>query len=213
LDTNRDGILNIQDDPYTAYYPGKDLFFVNHSGDDVVDWIGISTYNYERNADGQSRVTSNDALIRPDSPASLFVPSYPFYPTFVTQKRKPFILSETGASIDNNIPGNATVLTSPPTTEQELAVKQAWWKGLFSNSVQATQGTGISSLKAAVWFEIIKPEETFAVGRSVVLQRDFRITHNKVVRDAFIKDATDLGSLLTRPGKFQFSCDGTFNLI
>jgi hypothetical protein len=34
LDTNRDGQFDVLDDPYSAYYPG----------DDVVDWIGLSTF-------------------------------------------------------------------------------------------------------------------------------------------------------------------------
>ncbi|EGG02861.1 uncharacterized protein MELLADRAFT_57043 [Melampsora larici-populina 98AG31] len=33
LDTNKDGQVNNSDDPYLPYYPG----------DDMVDWIGIST--------------------------------------------------------------------------------------------------------------------------------------------------------------------------
>jgi hypothetical protein len=38
LDTNGDGQLNDRDDPYSPYYPG----------DDVVDWVGLSTYYFGR---------------------------------------------------------------------------------------------------------------------------------------------------------------------
>lgn len=36
LDTNKDGVINNQDDPYTPYYPG----------DQYVDWVGMSIYHY-----------------------------------------------------------------------------------------------------------------------------------------------------------------------
>jgi hypothetical protein len=38
LDTNRNGQIDENDDPYSPYYPG----------DDVVDWVGLSTYYFGR---------------------------------------------------------------------------------------------------------------------------------------------------------------------
>jgi beta-mannanase len=39
MDTNEDGALDANDDPFAPYYPG----------DDVVDWVGISLYSKVRN--------------------------------------------------------------------------------------------------------------------------------------------------------------------
>lgn len=39
MDTNGDGALDANDDPFAPYYPG----------DDVVDWVGISLYSKVRN--------------------------------------------------------------------------------------------------------------------------------------------------------------------
>ncbi len=36
LDTNRDGLVDMRDDPYGLYYPG----------DDAVDWVGMSLYHW-----------------------------------------------------------------------------------------------------------------------------------------------------------------------
>jgi hypothetical protein len=36
MDTNRDGVVDNQDDPYTPFYPG----------DDVVDWVALSVCTY-----------------------------------------------------------------------------------------------------------------------------------------------------------------------
>ncbi|KAJ3116296.1 hypothetical protein HDU96_009952 [Phlyctochytrium bullatum] len=124
LDTNGNGRLDGDDDPYLPYYPG----------DDYVDWVGISVYHcgflFEviaaLNADGRRLTTWIDGSRPPwrdnvlpfpnlfegilqglEPPrADIQWPKKPFYDEFcipnpannITRGNKPFILSEGGAA-------------------------------------------------------------------------------------------------------------------
>lgn len=202
LDTNHDGVLNNLDSPYSPYYPG----------DQYIDWIGISVYDYERNAQGATTTLSQDAFINPTSRYTLFSPSFPFYDTYVMTAGKPFLFSETGAAVDTNIPGQQQLVTTPPTLANELQIKQAWWRLVLNSSVSAAPGTGLSKMKAAVWFEIEKTE-TSGQNVNVIVNRDYTITTKPAIAQAFAADLKALGSKITYPNKFKFTCDGSFTNI
>jgi len=196
LDTNGDGQLTSADDPFLPYYPG----------DDVVDWIGISLYNYGRSNDGTG--------IAPPVDENYFVSQISngpnsFYERFVSQKSKPFIISETGAALAYNAEGQQPLFTTEATVEQEVESKRAWWQAILGPSI-AQQNGPLSRLKAAVWFEENKLEGDY-VTPQVNVVKDFRITANPSVRQAFLNDARSLGSRLTAPGSFKFACNGEFS--
>lgn len=200
MDTNNNGVLEINDNPFDPYYPG----------DEYVDWIGISDYNYNRDSGHNVVANQPDVFTSTSGASSLFNPAYPFYSKYVTGKDKPFIFSETGAPVESNLPGNATYVTVPATLQHELLVKQAWWRAVFSSSVQETPGTSLSKLKAAVWFEETKPEQAFDARTFV--QKDFMISAKPQIAQAFAADIQALGSKITYPGGFSFSCAGQFNI-
>lgn len=149
-----------------------------------------------------------DVFTNPSSSSSLFISAYPFYTEYVTKKNKPFILSETGAPVESNLPGNATYIRSPATLQQELLTKQSWWKAILASSVQASPGTSLSRMKAAVWFEESKPEQAFDANTFV--EKDFRISAKPEIASAFAADMLALGNKVTYPTGFSFTCSGFF---
>jgi hypothetical protein len=204
LDTNRDNILDDRDDPYLPYYPG---FIISYLGDEYVDWVGISLYSYARNPDGSGAppVVPTDFITSQliNTPAN-------FYPRFVREKNKPFIISETGAPLVSNLPGQASVVIRQPNQAAVVAGKRSWWNAIFSQSIGVPNGP-LKNLKAAIWFEHSKDEPDYNTP-STSVNKDFRISFNPAVRDALIRDLNALGSKMTAPGKFKFSCDGRFNI-
>lgn len=177
------------------------------SGDFWVDWIGISDYNYARDQNtGATVLVTPDALTSPNSVSTLNKPAFPFYSTYVQQTNKPFILSETGSPIESNLQPSDNIVKVTPTSAEEVAVKQAWWNAILTNAFNGQ----LPRLKMAVWFEITKPESSYQRPDTMV-QRDFRITSNSAVAQAFSADMGKLGDKITKPGKFVFSCAGDFN--
>jgi hypothetical protein len=167
-------------------------------------------YNLARSR-GQHRPAAADTFTSTaaGNVLSLYGGNFPFYPTYVLQKSKPFIFSETGSAVNYDIGPQKSVL-DPLTVEQEVQTKQAWWTAIFRDSVLQTTDTKLSRLKAAVWFEERK-EETSYDDATIRVMRDYRITYNATVRNAFLKDLDALGDKITYPGKFRFQCNGDFS--
>ena len=171
-----------------------------------MDWIGISTYNYERQPNGELIPPTNDALTSPDKPGSLYRTNYDFYNRMVVPHSKPFIISETGSPLESNHPGNRTVFRRDFTSEEEVALKQGWWRSIFAN---AFPGGSLSRLAGFVWFEISKPEEVYVQNTTTFVNRNFKITTNQNVIDAFRADYDQLYDRMAHPGSFKASCDGS----
>lgn len=203
LDTNGDGRLTKLDDPYSPFYPG----------DDYVDWIGISVYDYGRLTDGSTELATEDIFYNPTSASSFYDARSSFYPTYVVNKRKPFMLSETGASVDSNLATQLTKLVRTPSTpQQELAIKRAWWTAILSSSVLAAPGTKLSQLKLAVWFEESKVESAYQ-DPSVQIFRDYTVTVDSTIAASLASDLRAIGSRITTPGRFKFACNGSFSIL
>ena len=123
------------------------------------------------------------------------------------QKNKPFIISETGAALVSNLPGEVSVVSRPASPAQVAAGKRAWWNAIFTPSIATANGT-LSNLKAAIWFELSKEEPDYT---NANVNKDFRIAADPAVRNALVQDLRALGDKMTSPGKFKFSCDGRFS--
>lgn len=171
----------------------------------MIDWVGISLYNFNRD-NGQTSPVVPGAFSDPNSQYTLEDPQYPFYTLYVKNTGKPFIFSETGSAVDYNFPGQRAVVTTPPSVAQETITKQSWWKEILNQSLGANGS--FPALKGAVWFEEMKTESAYQDATANVL-RDYRITANATVRSAFYKDLTSTGQV-TSPGKFSFLCNGDF---
>ncbi len=153
LDTNKDGVIDIRDDPYTPYYPG----------DDVVDWVGMSVYWF-----GQQWPTSANVVPPPDRFVNVirgFYPNAPiqfdFYNMFAVGKNKPMAVPESGA-----------VFYEAPTAAGpgELAIKRAWWREVYNTGVFAQ----FPLLKLYSHFDEDKIEERGVTSYSLTLDPAIR---------------------------------------
>ncbi len=135
LDTNGNGRLDAQDDPYAPYYPG----------DDVVDWCALSLY--AMGADTYFPLPPSAASAHPanalpaagsklgallTSPGALS----DFHDTYALAKGKPMLVSATAAAwytmpgVGGAGEGGSMGLAkrAPPVGPDELTLKQAWWE-------------------------------------------------------------------------------------
>jgi hypothetical protein len=160
LDTNADGALSGEDDPYAPYYPG----------DDAVDWVGMSLYHWgsqypwgenELPEAGKfvQQLTGTYAGANGDDSA---VPD--FYTVYGHDHGKPVAIPETAALF---VPGAGGA--------DELALKQAWWEQVFAPGIAEK----FPQVKMVNWFEWHKQESE--VAGSV----DWTITTTPRIREVF----------------------------
>jgi hypothetical protein len=161
LDTDGDGELTMNDDPYAPYYPG----------DEAVDWVGISLYHWGSDFPwGENEIPEpgkfTDQLTGAyDGDDGDFTVVPDFYTIYGEEHGKPVAIPETAA------------FYNPEDTEgaQELAIKQAWWEQLFDDSIPAR----FPQLKMINWFEWDKHEP------EVDARVDWTTTEDPVLGGAF----------------------------
>jgi hypothetical protein len=163
LDTDGDGTLTIDDDPYAPYYPG----------DDAVDWVGMSLYHW-----GSKHPWGENVLPEPGKFAAQLTGEYDgldgdqtavpdFYGTYGVEHGKPVAIPETAALV---VPrGDAA---------GERAIKRAWWTQVLSDETAAR----FPDLKMVNWFEWDKEE--VEVGEHV----DWTVLQDEETRAAFTAD-------------------------
>jgi hypothetical protein len=139
MDTNNDGRVSMEDDPYEPYYPG----------DDAVDWVGMSMYHWGSAYPwGENEVPEPDKFLRQlngeysglgGDDSSL--PN--FYSSFGVEHRKPIAITETAAFYRSDMAGS-------PADE----IKATWWGQVFTPSLASEY----SQIKMINWFEWNKYE-------------------------------------------------------
>jgi hypothetical protein len=163
LDTDHDGQLTNNDDSYDPYYPG----------DAYVDWVGVSLYHW-----GNHYPWGNNDVTEPHKFIDMLTGTYDgtagddlgvpnFYQIYGVQHHKPVAIVETAA-----------IFTPSRTGETELAIKQAWWRQVFS----AETHRRFPQLKMINWFEWKKFE--IEINDWV----DWRAGASPPIRDAFVAD-------------------------
>ncbi|TPX36288.1 hypothetical protein SmJEL517_g01428 [Synchytrium microbalum] len=124
MDTNKDGVLDGRDNPYTPFWPGSD----------VVDWVGSSMYDFG-NYDSSKNAYVTNNLPSPsffeDALTGGLVPFYNYVlslgkPLAITEFGKPFYLEYYGSGYGG--PG-----TPIPAGPGNLAMKQAFWSQAITN--------------------------------------------------------------------------------
>ncbi|KAI8928797.1 glycoside hydrolase superfamily [Entophlyctis helioformis] len=186
LDTNADGAINTQDDPYGPFYPG----------DEYVDWIGLSLYWYPTAAVGFNvLVPANYLVTSLNGAAAVPFPTInatarDFYGRFVQAKNKPFAFPESGA------PWAPLEPAQPGITE--LDVKRSWWTQMFSPDFHAA----FPNIKMVVNFEERKsdglPQD----------ERDWRITNDTVIASAFSTFLQQQATFTLVGNNTAFACNG-----
>ncbi len=162
LDTNGDGRLSMDDDPYSPYWPG----------DDAVDWVGLTLYHF-----GDAYPWAENEIPAPGKLAAKITGTYKngfvdetavpdFYAAYAAGHSKPFAISETAAFYNTARRDGAAALD----------IKSAWWKQLFDPGLS----TRFPLMKLAVWFEYAK-EETEPTNQVI----DWRATADPATLAAF----------------------------
>jgi hypothetical protein len=163
LDTDGDGALTMADDTYAPYFPG----------DDAVDWVGISLYHW-----GNQRPWGNNEITEAGKFHAMLTGTYSgtagddaaipdFYQVYGVEHGHPVAIPETSA-----------IYTPSRGGDSELAVKQAWWRQVFSEETHER----FPQLKMINWFEWKKYE--IEINDDV----DWRAAGSPAVRDAFLAD-------------------------
>nr|KAJ3422319.1 hypothetical protein HK105_000226 [Polyrhizophydium stewartii] len=198
LDTNGDNLFTEADDPYLPYFPGAEW----------VDWVGISVYNYEYDANHQVGTVPLTVFTSTTNQMSITGAddTHNFYQRFVASTNKPFIFSETGSAYQTG--GNKIVPTDNQLTV-ELASKRSWWNAILQGAIGG--GAQFTQMRAAVWFEEQKTETDSALNNQEVW-RDYRITYNATVRDAFLADLASFNSKINWAGNLKVACNGAITI-
>jgi hypothetical protein len=169
LDTNGDRRIDNRDDPYLPFYPG----------DGYVDWVGLSSYWYPNNMNGYFPIYPyfQDSLVGYGpilDQITVRNPLFNFYGIFAQGKNKPMAIAETGAPVSYNGADG-----QPPTLDQELNMKQRWWRQLWDKEVHER----FPLVKLILSFE----EAKFENGK----YKDWRVLANQTILDAYIHDNID----------------------
>lgn len=187
LDTNHDGKLTQADDPYAPYWPGRKY----------VDWVGMTIYHFGNTYPwGKNQIPVAGKLIGTllgtygwasgDDVEQLrgadvgaggnrqIVPN--FYQIYGANMHVPVAVTETAALY---VPGRGGA--------SELAIKQAWWRQLFSNNIQRQ----FPWLRMINWFEWDKVEAE--IGGQENVRVDWTVTRNPRILHAFRADLPSWG--------------------
>ncbi|KAJ3021118.1 UNVERIFIED_CONTAM: hypothetical protein HDU68_009793 [Siphonaria sp. JEL0065] len=183
LDTNKNGQLDLGDDPFTAYWPGSEY----------VDWVGLSLY---WKGDATTGTPPHDNSVNPATYWEQMVQgggnfgvnqAYPFYDMFAKTYNKPLMMPEGGAAFAlSQSPSNTTL----PAGAGRTAVLQAFWKSYLSVLPKYPKA------KMFINFEFIKILEDPVPGAAVNngVTRDYRITWDADTLAAFKSDVAALGA-------------------
>jgi hypothetical protein len=123
LDTNNDGALTMEDDPYAPYYPGNG----------AVDWVALSLYHW-----GNTYPWGDNEAPEPGKFVAQITGTYngqigddsglpDFYATYVA-------IAETSALYNVERDGGAS----------ELEIKSAWWSRVFDTADLRAVPAGIA---------------------------------------------------------------------
>lgn len=160
MDTNHDGRLGMDDDPYRPFYPG----------DDAVDWAGLTLYHW-----GNTWPWGENEISEPGRFRRAIEGTYDgllgderdlpdFYHAYAVNRHKPFAIAETGAFYNVN--------KAAQNANTALAVKSAWWSQLFSRKTHAR----FPRLHMILWFERRKAEQGVSVKFNPI---DWRVTADR----------------------------------
>ncbi|KAJ3385832.1 hypothetical protein HDU84_002014 [Entophlyctis sp. JEL0112] len=201
MDTNGDGEIDSDDDPYTPYYPGNQY----------VDWVGLSLYYYPFEDCYNCAVYSNyfqDYLTGQGNVTELavgtldatYIKVHNFYNMFSnsTTYDKPLMLPETAAPYFTN-------MTATSASVSETAIKSGWWKQVLGdNSIKQ-----FPRLKMAVNFEEEKVQTPFG---STPYLADWRVL-NTSSQLAMWKDVmSSYNGKLLQTSDLTYGCDGSVTI-
>ncbi|MEU7145086.1 glycosyl hydrolase [Nocardia sp. NPDC046473] len=162
LDTDGNGLLTSDDDPYAPYYPG----------DEYVDWVGISLYHFGNLYPWGANITPEPGKFAGkitgeyrDPDTSVREPN--FYQRYAERTGKPMAISETSALFNPSRNGEGAT---------NLEIKSAWWQQITADDIPAR----FPNLRLINWFEQDKTEADVPGGVT-----SWTITRDPQIRDEF----------------------------
>jgi hypothetical protein len=166
LDTDGNGVWDLDDDAYAPYYPG----------DEVVDWVGLSAYHDETDEASMRNAVPEpgefEALLGPASSAGAAAEE-DFYAAYAAGHDRPLMV-ETAAFYSSDVGGGAS----------ELEIKSTWWEQVLS-----APGNGYGLIGAVVWNETVEQRQEGTVGV------DWRVTAEPDLAGAFARQVADSGAV------------------
>ncbi|KAJ3193802.1 hypothetical protein HK101_004066 [Irineochytrium annulatum] len=159
LDTDKSGTVDMNDDPYSPYYPG----------DQYVDWVGLSMYWKGTTTSADNEVVPPNEPIVADYMTSQGVGfgiksgqtnTVDFYDVYCNKAGKPFAISETNAYYN--------VETTNQANHSQIA--KSYYSQFLTN---ATFFATYPKVKLVNLFEFKKYDDNYL--------RDFRVTSNDVL--------------------------------
>ncbi|KAJ3309574.1 hypothetical protein HDU76_003577 [Blyttiomyces sp. JEL0837] len=190
LDTNKNGRIDFNDDPYGPFYPG----------DDYVDWVGLSLYYYpfvegnntfcpptyfQDNMNGYGDVVND--IVSPSQQSATFKTLHAFYQRFAAGKNKPMLLPESGSPF----------FVGQTPYYDEKTIKMGWWDQVLSDYTLQNYPL----LQVVVNFEEAKSQNGFV--------RDWTLTNHTEILNKFSQKLVDFGGHLVEGTKLKFACDGS----
>ncbi|ORY48553.1 glycoside hydrolase [Rhizoclosmatium globosum] len=186
LDTNKNGILDYNDDPFSPYWPGEDY----------VDWVGISLY---WKGDPSTQYPLHDNSVCPGNYWEQMVQggplgsneAFPFYDMFAKKYNKPLVMPEGGASF------SLTQQPSPdplPVGAGRVNILQGFWRSYLNPTFFRK-------------FPKAKMFINFETGKTNGVTRDYRITWDPATVAAFQADMKALNSTMQWAVPFVYGFD------
>jgi hypothetical protein len=161
LDSNGDGMVSNLDDPYEPYYPGSDS----------VDWVGLSLYHDDTS--GGQAVNSMPAPTEfVDSLDSSADTGGDFYARYSVAEGKRMMLE------------SAAYYTPSAGGPDELSIKQAWWRQIFST----VSSPAYSQIGVVLWRDTTATRAV--AGESVI---DWSVTLNSATAKPLVEDLASSG--------------------
>ncbi|KAJ3412552.1 hypothetical protein HDV05_000586 [Chytridiales sp. JEL 0842] len=179
LDTNRDGRVTWDDDPYTPFYPG----------DEWVDWVGMSIYykGLAREWPWKTNGLTPPTFVREQIEGGREGGNarYNFYTMFCSDeggRGKPFAISETGGAFHIATDKTGPIEPGPG----HLAISRSFWQTYLTNTDFFRR---FPKIKFVSLFEFKKP--LYQAGENIL--RDYRITWDPEILKALKNDMASVG--------------------
>ncbi|KAJ3398619.1 hypothetical protein HDU80_008724 [Chytriomyces hyalinus] len=198
LDTNKDGVIDNEDDPFSPYWPGEEY----------VDWVGTSLYWKGDAATGFPTKDNSRApagffeQILQGSESLVVNRAYPFYTQYAERYKKPLVMSEGGAAFALYQDG-PTATERLPVNAGQLAIQQSFWRSYLNTTLLSR----FPRAKMFINFEHQKVFEDPLAGGTRGITRDYRITFDPAVLAGLKADLTALGTTIQWAGPYVAGYD------
>ncbi|KAI8830265.1 glycoside hydrolase superfamily [Chytriomyces cf. hyalinus JEL632] len=192
LDTNKDGVFDSEDDPFSPYWPGEEY----------VDWVGTSLY---WKGDAATGFPTKDNSRTPAGFFELILQGSESL-AYAERYKKPLVMSEGGAAFALYQDG-PTATVRLPVNAGQLAIQQSFWRSYLNTTLlrqfpRAKMFINFEHQKVhVIFYSYNNPEDPIAGGTRGIT-RDYRITFDSAVLAGLKTDLAALGAIVQWAGPY-----------